>query len=156
QVTADENNPAVTVLVGTPRTLVIAVENHMDTLEHKPFGVVLERQDSLAAQNIGPFSRHQILDPGKELVGIQRRLTPERHALHVFVVIVLETVAMMMVMGAMIAMAMVMMMIVVMMFAFQKIRLDVEDAIEVKGIAPQDLLDVDLGPLGAMQAGIWV
>ncbi len=78
--------------------------------------------------------------------------------MHVFVVIVLDTVAMMMVMGAMIVVAMIMMMIVVMVmvFSFQKIRFDVQDAIEIEGVTAKYLGNVNFGALGAMEARIRV
>ena len=61
---------------------------------------------------------------------------------------------------AMIVSIMTVMMIMVMMFlvgaGLQKIRLDVEDAIEIEGAALQNVRQLDLATLGAMQLGIGV
>ena len=64
---------------------------------------------------------------------------------------------MMMMVGAMMIVAMVMMMIVVMLVSFlflQKFRLDVEDAVEIEGVAAEHVGDVDLRALGAVQRGV--
>jgi hypothetical protein len=113
QIASDKYNAAVAKLVGPPWALMIAVEDHVDTLEDEPFGVVLERQDAFAAKNILAFGRHQILHPGKEFVGVQRLVTPKRHAPHIFVMIVLEPVAMMVVIVAVVMMMIVVVVMVV-------------------------------------------
>src|SRR5260221_2751687 len=156
QVAANENDAAVALFIRAPRPLMIAVEDHVHALKYETLGIVLERENPFAAQNIGAILGHQILNPRKELVRIQSLVGAQRDRLHVFIVVVLETVAMMMVMGAMIVIAMIVMMIVVMPFPFQKIRLDVEDAVEVEGVAPEHLIDVDLRALGAMQPRVRV
>src|SRR6478672_4302946 len=94
QVASNKYDAAVASLVGAPRALMIAVENHMDTLEDESFRVVLERQDTLAAQNIRTVFRYEILYPGKELVGVQRFVGAQRDRLHVLIMIVLEPVTM--------------------------------------------------------------
>src|SRR5215467_3101760 len=72
QIAADEDDTAVALLVGAPRALVIAIKDHVHTLKHKTLGVVLERQYPLAAQDIRTVRGDEILNPGKELVGIER------------------------------------------------------------------------------------
>ena len=42
QVTTDEDDPAVAFLVRTPRTLVIAIENHVNPLEHETLWIIFE------------------------------------------------------------------------------------------------------------------
>ena len=138
-------------LVGRPRPLMVAVQDHVHALEHEALGIVLEREDALAAQDARPVFSDQVLDPGKKLVGVERLVGLQRHRLHLFVVIVLETCAMMTMVGAMIAMAMNMMMSVVMVVSLQELRLDVEDAVEVEGVAAEHLVERDFGALGAMQ-----
>src|SRR4249919_3114817 len=109
QIAADEHNAAVARFVFAPWPLMVAIEDHVDALEHETLGIVLERQDTLAAQNIRTVLGHEILDPRKELVGVQRLVGAQCDRLHVLVMVVLETVAMMMVMGAMIVIAMIVM-----------------------------------------------
>src|SRR5262249_37230960 len=89
-VAADENGAAEALLAVLPRPLMIAVEDHVHALEDEAFGIVLERQDALAAQDLRPFLRHQVLDPGEELVGIERLVGPHRERLHMLVVIVFQ------------------------------------------------------------------
>src|SRR5215475_3095106 len=72
---------------------MITVENHMHALQHEAPVVVLERQDTLAAQDARPFLLNEILHPGKELVRIERLVERERDRLHLLVVIVLKAAA---------------------------------------------------------------
>src|SRR5438132_14125231 len=72
QVAADEYDPAVPLLPVLPWPLVIAVEDHVHALKDEPLVIALERQDALAAQNVGSVPLHEILHPGEELVGIER------------------------------------------------------------------------------------
>ena len=68
QIASDEDDAAVASLIRPPRALVIAIEDHVHTLEHEAFRVVLERKDALAPQNIGSLFCDQILHPRKKLV----------------------------------------------------------------------------------------
>src|SRR5690348_6027472 len=86
-VAADEHGTAEAGLAVLPRPLMIAVEDHVHALEDETIGVALERQDALAAQNLLALLRHQVLDPGKELVGIERLVAAHRERLHVLVVV---------------------------------------------------------------------
>src|SRR5215510_11334452 len=70
QITADEDDAAVALLICAPRSLVIAIEDHVHTLKNKTFRIVLERQNTLAAQNIGPVFGDQILNPRKKLIRV--------------------------------------------------------------------------------------
>src|SRR6185295_9644474 len=116
QIAANEDNAAVALLVSAPGALVIAIEDHMHTLEDKTLGVILERQYALAAQNTGTVLGDEILNPGKELVWIERLVGLDRNRLHLFVVVVLEAVSvmMMMMMVRAVLMIVIMMVIVVM------------------------------------------
>src|SRR6266702_1618263 len=51
QIAPDEHDAAFARLAVLPRPLVIAVEDHVDALEHEALRVVLERQDALRAQD---------------------------------------------------------------------------------------------------------
>src|ERR1700720_221602 len=134
---ADEDGAARTLLAVLPGTLVVAVEDHVDALEHEALGIVLERQDALAAQDFLALLGDQILNPGEELVGIERLLGPERERLHVLVVIVLEAavvVVVIVVMAVAILVPVIMIVIVVVIvpvLAVQERRLDVQDAVEI-------------------------
>ena len=54
QISADEHDAAFAFLALAPGALVIAVQNHVHALEHEALGIVLERQNALAAQDAGP------------------------------------------------------------------------------------------------------
>src|SRR6185312_4464277 len=70
QIAADEDDAAQALLAVLPRALMIAVEDHVHALEDEALGIVLERQDALAAENLRTLLRDQILHPGKELVRV--------------------------------------------------------------------------------------
>src|SRR3954449_900843 len=111
QLAADEDEAALAPLAGLPRALVIAVENHVHTLEHEALVVILEGEDTLAAQNARPLLLNQVLHPGEELVRVERLVGPDRDRLHLFVVIVLQAAAIVVMMIVVVAMIMVMMVI---------------------------------------------
>src|SRR5580704_5858289 len=90
QLTADEHDPAFALFGLCPFALVVAVEHHMDALEHEPLRVALEGEDAFGAQNPGSLLGDQVLDPGEELVGVDRLVGPERQRLHVLVMVVRE------------------------------------------------------------------
>src|SRR5580704_3540185 len=136
-VAADEDGAAHARLAVLPRPLMVAVEDHVHALENEALGIVLEREDTLAPQDLLPLLRHQVLDPRKELVGIERFVGLERERLHVLVVIVLEPAVIVVIVMVVIV---VMAMIVIVPVAFlQEGRLDVENAVEVEGVAAEDL-----------------
>src|SRR5260370_7746900 len=81
---------------------MITFQHHMDALDGIALGVVLERQDAFGAENILTLLSHQILDPGKELVRVERPVGFERQRLHILVVIMLEPAMIMVVAVAMI------------------------------------------------------
>src|SRR3984893_6383870 len=155
---ADENGAARALFAVLPGTLMVAVEDHVDALEHEALGIVLERQDALAAQDLLALLGDQVLDPGEELVGIERLLGLEREGLHVLVVIVLEP-AMVVIVVMVVAMLVIMVVIVVMavpVLALQEGRLDVQDAVEVEGVAAEHLRQRDGATFGAVDLGIGI
>src|SRR5215472_21749 len=119
QLAADEDDAAFAFLARLPRALVVAVENHVHALEHEALVIVLERKDALAAQNVRPLNLHELLHPGKELVGVERLVGFERDRLHLLVVIVFQTavvmvlvaVSMVIVMGVAVTMVVIVMMV---------------------------------------------
>ena len=118
----------------------------------KRSGVVLERQDALAAQDVGAVDGDQILHPGEKFVRVEWLVGVERHRLHVLVVIVFQAAAMVVVTIAMIVMMMAMVMLVLV--GGEEFRLDIEDAVEVEGVAAEHLVEPDLRPLGTVQLGV--
>ena len=85
----------------------------------------------------------------------------QRNRLHVLVVIVLQPAVgvrmlMVVVMMMIVAMAVIMivMMVVVVTVAFEEFRLDIEDAVEVEGVALQHFAQRDLGALGLVHSGV--
>src|SRR4030088_966257 len=153
---ADEDGAARALFAILPGTRMVAVEDHMDALEHEALGIVLERQDALAAQNFLALLGDQVLDPGEEFVGIERLLGLEREGLHVLVVIVLVPA-----MGVIVVMvvAMLVIMVVVMVMAMLVLALQEghhysHDPEEVEGVAAEHLRQRDGAAFGAVDLGI--
>ena len=65
--------------------------------------------------------------------------------------VVLQAIAMMMVVMMIMAVFVMMVMIVVVIIGVEERRLNLENTIEIEGIAAEDFADVDLGAFGAMQ-----
>src|SRR5262249_52073926 len=143
QLLADEHDAALALLAVLPGALVIAVEDHVHALEHEALGIVLEREDALGTQDRRPVFGDELLDPGEEPVGVERLVGLQRQRLHVLVVIVLEpVVARIVIVVVVVAVMMIVVLIMVMIvtvLAFEERRLDVEDAVEIEGIAAEHL-----------------
>src|SRR6185503_2389694 len=146
KITSDEDDTTIAFFIRAPRSPVVAVENHVHALKHEALGIVLERKDSLAPQNVRAVLRDEILNPRKELVGIERLVGLQRNRLHLLVMVVLQAIAMMMMVVVMIMAVFVMMVvIVVVIIGVEERRLNLENTIEIEGIAAEDFADVDLG-----------
>src|SRR4030095_10758362 len=115
-----------------PRCVGIRIENHVHALKHETLRIVLECENALAAQDIGSVLGDQILNPWKELVGIEWPVGLQRNRLHLLVVVMLEPVTMMVVTMIMLMMIIIMVMIVMMLDAVQEGGFDLEDSIEVE------------------------
>src|SRR5262252_5303546 len=155
QLAADEDDAAFAFLARLPRALVVAVENHVHALEHEALVIVLERQDALAAQNVRPLDLHELLHPGKELVGVERLVGLERDRLHLLVVIVFQTAVVMVRM----IMPMIMIMIVIMVMmttVAEEFWLDLHDAVEIESITPDHLRQRNPAALGLVQLGVGI
>src|SRR6187397_1723235 len=123
KITSDEDDTTIAFFIRAPRSLVFAVENHVHALKHEALGIVLELKDSLAPQNVRAVLRDEILNPRKELVGIERLVGLERNRLHFLVVVVLQAIAVMMVVMVVVvimAVFVVMVVIVVMIIGVEK------------------------------------
>src|SRR5262249_6609506 len=157
QLAADEDDAAFAFLARLPRALMVAVENHVHALEHEALVVVLERQDALAAQNVRPLDLHELLHPREKLVRVERLVGLERDRLHLFVVIVFQTVVVMMRMIMTMPMTMVVVVTMVMVTTVaEEFRLDLHDAVEVEGIAPEHLRQRNPAALGLVQLGVGI
>src|SRR5262252_4184391 len=155
QLAADEDDAAFAFLARLPRTLVVAVENHVHALKHEALGVVLERQDALAAQNVRPLDLHELLHPGEKLVGVERLVGLERDRLHLFVVIVFQP-AVVMVRMIMIMSMIVIVIVVMMTTVAEEFRLELHDAVEIESITPEHLRQRNPAALGLVQLGVGV
>ena len=157
QVAADENDPAVALLTGLPRPLMVAIENHVHALKDEALLVVLERENAFAAQNVRPLLLHQVLHKGKEFVRIERLLGVHRNRLHFLVVVVLEP-AMRMRVTILVAVMMPMIMIVVVLMIVivgaEEVRFKIEDTIEVEGVAAEHRVERNFGAFGLVQLGV--
>ena len=159
EVAPDEHDPAFALLDLAPRPLVVAVENHVHALEHEALRVVLERQDAFAAQDARPVLGDQVLHPREEPIGIERPVGPERERLHLLVVIVLQAVMVVMtvmVIVAMVVAVVIMVMMVIMLLGLEELGLDLEDTVEIEGVASQHLGQRHLAALGHVHARIGV
>src|SRR5262249_36880524 len=150
-----EDDPALAFFILIPWPLMIAVEDHVNPLEDEARIVVFERKDALAAQNVGSLFLHQVLNPGKELVGIERLFGVERNRLHLLIVIVLEPamrmrvdVVMVMKMAVLVVVIMAMFVMMIVIVAAEEVRLEIENAIEVEGVATQHRFQRHLGAFG--------
>ena len=130
------------VLAVLPGALMVAVEDHVHALEHEALGIVLEIEDALAAQDGRAVLGDELLDPGEELVGTERLVGLDRERLHVLVVIMLEpaVVVMMVIVAVVVTMIMVVIVVVAVIAGLQELRLDVEDAVEIEGVAAEHLV----------------
>src|SRR5262245_4179216 len=163
QLAADEDDAAFAFLALLPRALVVAVEDHVHALEHEARGVVLERQDSLAAQDARPLLLHEVLHPGKELVGVERMIGLERYRMHLLIVIVLQATAVtvMVMMAVTIAVLMIVIVVVIVavlriMAVAQELGFDFQDAVEIEGVAPEHLRQRNAAALGSVQLGVGI
>src|SRR5579864_8766260 len=150
QVAADEDDAALAFLVLAPRALVIAIEDHVHALKDKALIVILEGEDALATQNARAFFLHQVLDPGEKLIGVERLVATKRDRLHLLVVVVLQPAVRMLVIVVVVVIAVLIavLMTVVVLVAIEKCRLQIENAIEVKGAAVQNRVERNLGTFG--------
>jgi hypothetical protein len=74
QVAPDEHEMAVSWLARLPGALTVSLDQHVNALNDETIGVVLELDDPLEAQNIGPELLDDILDPRNEFLGEERRV----------------------------------------------------------------------------------
>ncbi|KAF0210699.1 MAG: hypothetical protein FD172_2384, partial [Methylocystaceae bacterium] len=168
---ADEDETRFELLSFFPFSLQIAVQDLMDALEHEPPRLVLEGDDSLAAQNI----RNQIVQPRNESFRIDRAGVADRDGMHLVVMEMLHpgvrrvmifmrmlmlmamlmTVLMIMVVVIMAAIwsafvIMAIIMIVTRLLGVEERRLNLQNSVEVEGVALQNRLQGNVRPHRAM------
>ena len=162
QVAADENDAAFALLIFFPWPLMIAIEEHMDALKDKTPIVILKGENALATQNVRSFFLHEILDPGEKPVGVERLVGAKRNRFHLLVMVVLQPAVCVRVLVAVVVMVIavpvivLMMMVMVVLFSLEKGRLQIENAIEVEGVAAQNRIERNLGAFGPMQLGVGI
>ena len=118
----------------------------------------------LQRRMFGPSFCTRSCTHGKNLSGSERLVGRDRHRLHVLVVIVLQAAAMAVRMVVIVmvvvagrghdrVVAMVVIMIVVMVLAgLQEVRLELEDAVEIEGVAAEHLGERNVAALGLVHA----
>ena len=94
----------------------------MDALDDEALVIIHYRDDAFHAQDIGTELLRDVLDPGNELLRMQRPVGGEREAGDLVIMLVSVLLG-------------------------EKLRLDVEDAIEVEGVAAEHLAEIDVAPL---------
>ena len=112
---ADEDEARFALLAFLPFSLQIAVEDLMDALEHEASRLVLEGDDSLAAQNIRPVALNQIVQPRNESFRIDRAVVADRDGMHLVVVEMLHPGVGRVMIFMRVAMAMLMVVVVMIM-----------------------------------------
>src|SRR6266850_2228892 len=128
EVAADEHQLARTLLIVFPRRAPVAVHHHMDALVDVAPRSAVDRQNALAAEDVAAAQLQERTHPFLELVGIDRPVGAERHALDLLLMVVI--VAML-----------------------EEVRLEFEDALEIEGALVEDGAELDLALLCAVKAG---
>src|SRR5437762_1757366 len=126
QFTADEDEAALAPFVVFPLPLMIALQHHMDALEHIAVVVAGEGEDALGSQDLLPLGGDKVLQPRHEFGRIERLVRSQRQRLHLLVMVVLQP-AMAVTVVVMMVMVVIMVMTVVV-AGFEEFRFDLEDA----------------------------
>src|ERR1700730_11625106 len=92
EVAADEDELAGTLLAVLPRRTPVAVHHHVDALVDVAPRCAVDRQNALAAEDVGTAQLQERAHPFLELVGIDRTIGAERQAFDRFFVVVIVTV----------------------------------------------------------------
>src|SRR3979411_382720 len=87
QFATDENEAALARFAVLPPALMVALQHHVDALEHVAVVVAGEGEDALRAQDLLPFGGNEALQPGHEFVRIERLIRAQRQRLHLLVMV---------------------------------------------------------------------
>src|SRR3954466_2888579 len=90
QFAADEDGAVSPPFVVLPLTLMVALEHHVDALEHVAIVVAGKGQDALRTQDLLSLLGDEVLPPRHELGRIERLIRSQRQGLHLLVVVVLQ------------------------------------------------------------------
>src|SRR5450631_3292202 len=90
QFATDENEATLARFTVFPLPLMVALEHHVDALEHVAVVIVGEGQDALGAQDLLPLASYEVLQPGHEFGRIERLIGAQRQRLHLFVMVMLQ------------------------------------------------------------------
>ncbi|MCP1845604.1 hypothetical protein J2R78_008638 [Bradyrhizobium sp. USDA 4538] len=131
QVAPDENEPCLARLLVLPGTPTSAFNEHVHALNDKLPIVILDRCDALHAKDVRTKALCDILNPGHEPAGLHRSIGDQGQAADPVVVFVLV-------------------------FFGEESGLDFEDALEIEGVLPQYLGEIDTTALRSVNLRIWV
>src|SRR6185437_65142 len=84
EVAADEDQLARALLAGFPRRAAVGVHHHVHTLVGVTLWRAVDRQDTLAAEDVRSLDLQESAHPLLEFVGIDRPIGRDRQALHLF------------------------------------------------------------------------
>lgn len=125
QVSTDEDEPRDARFISFPRALTIAFQKHVNGLDDKSVGIVLESKDALHPHDVDAQALCNLSYPGEKARRVQRTIARERKAGHPFVMFV----------GVV---------------TIEKIRLDFENPAEAEGVALQNHIERDSATLSLM------
>src|SRR5690606_40777495 len=112
QLPPDEDQAALAPFAFLPRPLMVALDDHVDALHDIALRIILEGDDALEPQDVGPVDLRRFLYPGEELLRVHFP-SSQRNRSHAHIVDRGESFMMVVVMVIMIMIVMVMIMIMV-------------------------------------------
>src|SRR5262249_39021494 len=128
EVAADEDKLARALLAVLPGLAPVGIHHHMHALIDVAPRRAVDRQDALAAEDVGAAQLQERAHPFLEFVGIDRPVGSEAEALHpLFVVVVMAVL--------------------------EEIRLELQDALQVEGALVEDGVESDPALLGPVKPG---
>jgi hypothetical protein len=116
QIPADEHDSGLAGLVGLPGALVIAFEQHVDTLNDISVVVVLKGDDPFHPQHVDSEALGHGLNPREKAFRQERRIAGKREACDVIVMVVIVEM-------------------------FKEIGFELQHAVQVKGVAADYLVE---------------
>src|SRR6266702_1223110 len=146
QFAADEDEAALARFIVLPLPLMVALEHHVDALEHVTVIVAGKRQDALGAQDLLSLAGYEVLQPRHEFVRIERLVRSKRQRLHILVMVMLQP-AMAVAVVVMMVMAVVIVVMIVVVAGLEEFRLDFEDTIQLERAALQHIRQLNLAAL---------
>ena len=131
----------MTLIGGVPRTLEIALEDHVDGLEDQTPLIACHINNALGAQDVGALRREQVIEPGRDLAAIDRTVEAKTDAANI-VIMDVRGLGMIVAMSVVVAMMMVVPVVMVTMFivnvarfavgGIEELRLDGDNPLQIK------------------------